>query len=82
MVNESLVNGNNQRQKEWTESITGGSQSFIETIKEKLGVRAKGRKIIETAEGFQLREEMAPYIANYDQENGNIGLKNTCLWDI
>lgn len=82
MINESLVNGNNQRQKEWTESIAVGSQSFIETFKEKLGVRAKGRKIIESDEGFQLREEMAAYIANYDQENGNIGLKNTHLWDI
>jgi putative transposase len=82
MVNESLANGNNQRQKEWTESIAVGSQSFSESIKEKLGVRAKGRKIIETDVGFQLREEMATYSANYDQENGHIGLKNTCLWDI
>jgi len=81
MVNESLVNGTNQRQKGWTESIAVGSQSFIETIKEKLGVRAKGRKIIENNEGFQLREEMAPYIANFDRENGNIGL-NTYLWDL
>ncbi len=81
-VNELLANGKNQRKKQWTESIAVGSQSFIETIKEQLGGRAKGRKIAETDEGFQLREEMATYIAKNDHKNGNIGARNTCLWDV
>ena len=81
-VNESLANGNNQRQVHWTESIAVGSKNFIETIHKKLGSLAKGRKILETEEGFQLREETATYIANYDRENGNIGVRNTHFGNI
>ncbi len=82
MVNESLANGNNHRQNQWTESIAVGSKNFIETIKEKLGTLAKGREILENGGGFQLREETATYIANYDSKNDNIGVKNTYFWDI
>ncbi len=82
MVNESLANGNNSRQDQWTESIAVGSKSFIETIKEKFGSLAKGRKILENDGGFQLREETASYIANFDSENGDIGGKNTYFWDV
>jgi len=82
MVNESLAKGNKQRQIQWTESIAVGSKSFIETIKEKFGTLAKGRKILETDGDFLLREETASYMTKYDRENGNIGVKNTYIWDI
>ncbi len=58
-----------------------GSKSFIETIKEKLGFHAKGRKIIENNGGFQLRENMKSYIADFDGKNGNIEAQNTYSWD-
>ncbi|MCP3888626.1 MAG: transposase, partial [Desulfobulbaceae bacterium] len=48
LVTESLVKGNNPRQADWTESIAVGSRKFVETIKENLGLRAKGRKILES----------------------------------
>ena len=82
LVNEALLNGNNNRQPQWTESIAVGSKSYIEKIKEKLGALAKGRKILEKDEGFQLREEAGTYIANYDSKNGNIGPENAYYWDI
>jgi putative transposase len=43
LVNESLANGKNFRQNQWTESIAVGSKDFIETIKEKFGILANGR---------------------------------------
>ncbi|MCP4369806.1 MAG: transposase, partial [Deltaproteobacteria bacterium] len=46
LVEELLKDGINSRQGEWTESIAVGSEFFIEEIKEKLNVRAKGRKTI------------------------------------
>lgn len=46
LVNDSLVNGNNYRQALWTESIAVGSKSFLEGIKDKLGVLANGRRIL------------------------------------
>jgi len=77
LVNESLDNGNN-----WSESIAVGSKVFVETIKEKLGLRAKGRKIIENDGGFQLREKMVSYNANSDGINDNIGAENAFVWDV
>ncbi len=81
LVNESLVNGKNFRQNQWTESIS--RKSFIETSKEKLGILAKGRKIIENDGGFHLGEEMETYITNSDTKNkkDNTGAQNTYYWN-
>jgi len=75
LVREALTNDGScrQRQKQWTESIAVGSRSFAEMIKEKLGMLAKGRKILEIEEGFLLREETSTYIANYDGKKEDIG---------
>ncbi|MCP4339299.1 MAG: transposase, partial [Desulfobulbaceae bacterium] len=82
LVTESMVNGNNTRQADWTERIAVGSRNFVETIKENLGLRAKGRKILENDGGFQLREEVNTYNANSDSDNDNIGGQNTFYWDV
>lgn len=81
-VNESLANGTNNRQIQWTESIAVGSHSFIGIIKDKLGIRAKGRKILADDKGFQLREEIGTYITHFDSKNDDIGTQNGYLWDI
>ena len=81
-VSESLANGDNFRQTQWTQSIAVGSKSFIETIKVKLGILAKGRKILENDGEFQLREDMGTYIANSDNKNGDIGDQNAYYWDM
>ena len=82
LISESLANGNNYRQAQWTESIAVGSKSFTEAIKDKLGILAKGRKIIETGAAFQLREDIGTYIAFSDSKKGDIGAQNTYYWDI
>lgn len=81
LVNESLDNGDNYRQADWSESVAVGSKKFVEKIKENLGLRAKGRKILENDEGFQLREKVRTYNANSTAKNGNIGGRNTYIWD-
>ena len=82
LVNELLANGNNFRQTRWTESIAVGSKNFIETIKEDLGIFAKGRKLLENDGSFQLREERRAYIVNFDSKKDDIGAQNGYLWDI
>lgn len=84
LVNESLANGKNFREKQWTESIAVGSKGFVETIKDKLGILVKGRKIFENDEGSHLREEMGIYIANLDRKNkgDSTEAQNTYCWDI
>ncbi len=81
LVHEALVNDNNFRQHQWTESIAVGSKGFIESIQEKLGMLAKGRKIHKNNEGFHLREKMGTYIVNSESKNEAIGSNNTYHWD-
>jgi putative transposase len=63
MIEESLIDRDKARQTRWTESIAVGSKSFTATIKEKMGIKAKGRKIIKAVDDelFQLREASASY---------------------
>jgi hypothetical protein len=52
---------NRGKENKWTQSIAVGSKTFIEKMKEALGFRAKGRKIICTDDTFELREVLTPY---------------------
>jgi hypothetical protein len=56
-----LGNGEKSRQDEWSKSIAVGSRSFVETVKQFLGIRAKGRDVVEGGQGYQLREAAADY---------------------
>jgi hypothetical protein len=58
-----------------------GSQPFVENVKDQLGVKAKGREVIEGTKGYQLREEAVRYKAFFKAKNSNIALENAYLWD-
>jgi hypothetical protein len=64
------------KENKWTQSIAVGSKTFIEKMKETLGFRAKGRKIICADDTFELREVLTPYGKANNQDSGN-----TFLWD-
>ena len=81
-VEEHLGDGAKERQDEWTDSVAVGSKSFIESVKTSLGFRAKGREIIESGDGYQLRESSTPYMALFEAENEDIDLENTFFWDV
>jgi putative transposase len=59
------------RESKWTQSIAVGDKPFLKQIKEHLGIRAKGRKIRESGDGYQLSERQALYgdWHNADTEN-------------
>ena len=81
-VNGTLPDSKNSRQSQWTESIAVGSETFTRWIQEKLGIRAKGRTIIEnTTDVYQLRELEATYIDDFDPKMAHIGAQNTYNWD-
>ena len=58
------------------EHVGGRSKAFIEKMKEALGFRAKGRKIICADDLFELRDLMTLYGKAYHLDSGN-----TFLWD-
>jgi hypothetical protein len=52
----------------------------LETLK-RLGVKAKGRKIVDCKKSYELREAAIPYGAIITPESGLLRLKNTYFWD-
>jgi len=81
-ADEYLGEGGGVHDSMWTRSIVVGSEGFVERTKEKLGIHAKGRKVLETGEAFQLREPEAGYRVKYGAKNEDIGTENSYFWKI
>ena len=76
-VEEILKTQNYVRESKWSQSIAVGSKSFVEGIKEKLGIRAKGRMVANSKDLYHLREARATYNSNFTPEKGVLRAKNT-----
>jgi putative transposase len=81
-VEASLRNGNNVREQKWTESIAVGNKSFVDNIKHRLGMRAKGRKVLEAEDAYQLREPVASYGTGFASQNDALRFENGHLWNV
>ena len=81
-VEEYLGDGGKARSEEWTDSVAVGSRPFVERVKALLGFRARGRKVIEGANGYQVKEGPATYDALFGVKNGDIGPQNAYFWDV
>ena len=64
-------------ESKWTQSIAVGDKPFVEQVKERLGIRAKGRKIHESGDGYQLSERQALYGDWHDADT-----ENTFDWNL
>jgi len=64
-----LKTQNYVRESKWSQSIAVGNKSFVESIKEKLGIRAKSRKVVESTDLYHLREAQDAYTSNFTPEN-------------
>jgi hypothetical protein len=61
--------------------LTGvGSKRFVENIKERLGIRAKGRKVGRSGELYHLCEAQVPYNSDFTAESSELRAKNTYFW--
>jgi putative transposase len=80
-VEEDLAKSKQSRDSKWTESVAVGSKVFIEATLKRLGIKAKGRKIIGSKKCYELREPSIPYAANLSPENGLLRLQNTYYWE-
>ena len=81
-VEDYLGDGAKNRQDKWTESVAVGNRIFIEKVKSLLGFKAKGRKVKEGGEGYQLREGPAPCNALFEAEKGDIDPENIYIWNV
>ena len=58
-----------------------GTKSFVERVKEKLGIRAIGRKVVADSDGHQLKEPAGSYSPHFGGQMGLLSPKNTYNWD-
>ena len=75
-VDSAIQTDNCDKESKWTQSIAVGSETFIGKMKEALGFRATGRKIICADDTFELREVLTPY-----GKASNLDSGNTFLWN-
>jgi REP element-mobilizing transposase RayT len=68
-IEEALKKSKVVRESKWTQSIAVGDKLYLEQIKDRLGIRAKGRKIHGSEDEYQLREGQADYGDWQDLDN-------------
>ncbi len=74
-VYDAVTKCNFNRESHWTESIAIGNNDFVTKMHYQLGGQAKGRKIVEVGETFQICENIESYNAIFDTEKYG-------LWDV
>jgi hypothetical protein len=65
-----------------TDKLSKKEFQIVEKTKPELGIRAKGRKVVEIGLTYQLREPQVSYPTNLDLENDDIGAENTRICDV
>ena len=76
-IEEALEKSKVVRESKWTQSIAVGDKSFLEQLKDRLGIRAKGRKIHGSEDEYHLREGQTDYGGWQDLNN-----ENTFDWNL
>ena len=79
-VEAYLQDETNSRDEKWTRSLAVGSQKFINGIRQRMGIAAKGRRRMDDGESSQLRECLTPYGDDLGAENSNIEAQNAYFW--
>ncbi len=70
------------REEIWTKSVAVGSEDFVRRTRQRIGIKVKGRKVVEKGGAFTLREPMSDYGQYSGPENNPIVPENRYLWDI
>ena len=76
-IEETLKKSKLVRESKWTQSHAVGDKSFLDQIKDRLGIRAKGRKVHGSEDEYHLCEGQTDY-GGWQ----NLGNENTFDWDL
>lgn len=55
------MQGDIKRQLQWTESVAVGSKIYTEKVKDQMGYKAIGRKVVKNRDSFVIKETQQPY---------------------
>ena len=81
-VTSALVEDHAMRQAHWSESIAVVSARYVEGVKEKLGMMATHREVVQAEGSYALREPVVAYKDDSDPEIVRLSTTNGLYWDI
>ena len=79
-VESAIMRRDIKRQPQWTESIAMGDKVYVEKVKDQMGYKGIGRKVVENEDSFVLRE---PQVSYQSISNRDVRLQsedNTIYW--
>jgi putative transposase len=79
-LDSAIMQGDFKRQPQWTGSIAVGSKVFVEKVKDQMGFKAIGRKVVENGDSFVLREPRVSYQSISDRAVRLQPEDNTIYW--
>jgi len=79
-VEESLASRANGRQHQWTESIAVGGKRFVEELKTRIGIKARGWLPRKGIGAYELRVPQSSYGLSFDPKNDALRPENTYFW--
>ena len=79
-VDSAIMRGDIKRQPQWTESIAVGDKVYVEKVKDQMGYKAIGRKVVENGDSFVLREPQVSYQSVSDRAVRLQPEDNTIYW--
>jgi len=80
-IEEALEGAPAVRDDRWSEAIAVGSLTFVETVKNDLGVKARHRDVIEADGSYALREPSEAYAGKFTGKIDALRTQNTIPWD-
>ena len=79
-IDSAILHREIKRQPQWTESIAVGGKVYVEKVKDQMGYKAIGRKVIENGGSFILKETQPPYQSDSASAIGERQDDNTIYW--
>jgi putative transposase len=79
-VDSAIMRGDIKRQPLWTGSIAVGDKIYVEKVKDQMGYKAIGRKVVGNGDSFVLREPQVAYQSISDKSVRLQPEDNTIYW--
>ena len=79
-VDSAIMRGEIKRQPQWTGSIAVGDKGYVKKVKDQMGRKAIGRKVVENGDTFVLREPQTLYQSMSDNAAQPQPEDNTIYW--
>lgn len=79
-VDSAIMRRDIKRQPQWTESIAVGDKVYVEKVKDQMGYKAIGRKVVENGDSFVLKEPQVSYQSISDRAVLLQPEDNTIYW--